>query len=419
MTTPELPLPATALALCVLIAAPLAGCLEPIGEAVQDQVDDGETPEEGIQADDGARADVEQGEIADTYESAFTSLEPGEDDEVDRVSMDLSATKLETQERFEITAFWDEEERVAAMTFENGTQAEGQARLGSMEGVLIGSVGETTFFGVPPQLATYHDENKTWEDEPFNVSSEETGSRASSQDMLDPASMVDQMEALPEEANVTSSTVTHEGEQARQIQVAHDNETATIDARVLVDPDTERPLLVEGVVNDANTEEGPIDLSMAFTYGDQADHAYADELVRLEAMAVDSGTSSMFGGTSANTTLTVQPSVNPGTIALDAVEVHAFTTSDEGTQAQVQMRLPAEDGRLSTENGELVYEDKDGDGHVSPGDEIRFTPSSDEASRWSVGLYDEETEMRTVPGVGVSALAASLAGLAGLVGRRP
>lgn len=412
-----------ALAVGLLMLAPLAGCLEPVGEAAQDAVRDGAPAEETGEEDAAGEAEadgLEEDEVSETYESAFKRVEPG-NETLDRVSMDIHIDVRTEEEVFDVGAYWNSRDKIVVVSFENGTPgAENPVQSDMMEGLLFGTVNKTTFLGVPPALMTDYNESETWEEDPFNFSdagSEDSQATGSSGDSMDFSSMLDELDELPEEANVSWNTITYEGDRAHEIEVQHENETAYLDLRAVVDLENERPLLLEGTF--ANDTQERVYLEVAFAYGEDADHEYADDLVRMEAMAITrEDNRSLLGGSNETQNWTVLPSQNPGTIPLEEVEVHL--QSDQGgtspTNSETQAKLPAEDGRLVTEHVELVYEDSDGDGAVSPGDEIRFTPLSEEAQSWSLSLYDEETGMRSMPGPGFAAVLASLAGL-GLLAR--
>jgi hypothetical protein len=116
-------------------------------------------------------------------------------------------------------------------------------------------------------------------------------------------------------------------------------------------------------------------------------------------------------------TRTVQPSHEPGLVSLEEAEVHLLDNRPR-TEDPV-LALPAETGATTTADAKLVYEDVDGDGHVSPGDEIRFTALSEDATGWTIAMHDEQTGMRTmVPAPSLAAVALLLAGVALLHRRR-
>lgn len=403
---------------CLLLTTPLAGCLEPIGEATQDALTDpnaSSTQAQSPAAGDGdGQADEEalaEGEVADTYEAAFSSVEPGSEG-VDRVSMGIHA-EPEGSDPYNATVYWNAREEISVIGFANGTPGGAEGTGAQLERLLIATVNKTTFFGTPPAFAADYNASESWEEDPFNLSEAEgTGSMNASGESLRFSQMLDEMGEIPEDAEISSDTITYEGQQAREIEISYENETGEVYLRAVIDAETELPLLVEGTMPGFASQNEH--LTMTFAYGEDADHAYADEFVRLEAMTIlpEDGESGYLATGNETRTWIVQPSRNPGMIELEQVEVVVRSSGQGYGAGETEHALAAEDGRLTNEDVELVYEDLDGDGAVSPGDEVRFTPRSEEAESWTVYLKDEKTGMHVTPGPGLAAALASLAGLA-------
>lgn len=425
MLDADAPVLRIALAVGLLAMAPLAGCLEPIGEATQEAIagenatqqepvgeDEAELAEDG--EDDGEQAPLNH-DTAETYEAAFDSIEPG-NDTAEAASFDAHVELPSEEKRFNMSAYWNSDEQIVVVSFENGTPgAENGLQAEMTEGLVFATVNKTTLFGVPPSMMADYNASESWDEDPFDFSeaSDDTSQDVeSSEDSMNLSSMLEEVDELPEDANVSWNTITYQGDRAHEVEIQHENETDYIDLRAVIDLEEERPLLLEGTFENETGDR--VTMEMRFAYGEDADHEYADELVRMEAMAIsrEEG-SSQLGASNATQNWTVLPSQNPGMVALEEVEVHLRTSQGgSGQGADSAVTLPAEDGSLVNEDAELVYDDVDGDGAVSPGDQIRFTPRSEEAQGWSVSLHDEETGMHVTPGVGLVPALASLAGLA-------
>lgn len=420
---------AIGIAVSLLLLAPLAGCLEPIGEATQDALTDGsrEQRSSGSQHDqapkaeeagDGESSRLQEDDVAETYESAFSSVEPGKESP-DRVSWDVHAEENASGNVVDMSLHWNARDKVAVMSFQNGTPGnERRVQSETDRPLVFGTVDKTSFVGSPSHLAADYNESGNWNDDTFNLS--DMGTSGSSGEGLDVSSMVEEIDDLPESANVEWKSITHEGKDAYEIEIEHENETDSIDMRAVVEADTERPLLVEGTFENATS--GPTYLDMTFAYGEDAGHEHADKLLRMEAMALTTGNGSPVTNSptvNETYTLTVLPSQNPGMIPLEEVEVRLQNTSGgPSTDPVTEVSLPAEDGRIVNDQLELVYDDVDGDGAVSPDDEIRFKPLSEEAASWHVMLYDEKTQTHMAPGFEVWAALAAIAGLATVSRRR-
>lgn len=409
------------LVVTLLVSAPLAGCLDEVGDATKETLgaEDAHHPE----ADQGEEFD--RGELEDTYESAFQALDADEG-EIRRfsASMDLKSLEGAPEERIAFGMYIDEPEEVMIVSieaFEDGVSSEDSTSahaLGLGEGFLMGVVHKTTFMGEPPELLAIYDANSSWAEQTDNMTEpdEQLGpAQDSGGEMVDPQSIVEELEEIPDEAELAIQTVTYEGEKAKEIRVHHDNETHTFDFRLVIDPDLGAPLLLDGTfresANVSSLEDGA-HVRAEFSYGEGADHEYKDALLRLETMTIHGQDDDAGSWAEVNETQswTVKPSQNPGSVPLEEVEIQMRGTSGGGFsgESEAKLTLAAEEGQTSTTDATLVYEDRDDDGHVSPGDEIRFVHHTTEAQGWSVSVHDEQTGLRTVPGPGLGLVLAML-----------
>lgn len=401
-------LPMAAVVLVALLTAAMAGCLEPIGSAVQDEIGD------DAQASDDAPAS-RTGEVDASYRTAFAKLDP-EGETVDRFAVTMNLTPVSgDDEPLNASFHLDVPDEVAVLSFANGTR---EARTSNT--VFVAAVHGTSFVGTPSRVMATYNGSPSWEDAAKNLSNpthEEDANLDPTQNLLEPTRLFTDLQTLPEQALGEAQATTYRGQQALAVPVAHGNGTERVDLTVWLDPSTERPLAVEGRLANASSSGGPADIDMAFTYGEDADHRLEHALARQEAMTIRNDTDTTVTlSTNETKTWTIQPSQDPGSVPLDEVEVQlrASSTAPLGGPGTLHVALPAEEGQARTSNATLVYDDVDGDGAVSPGDEIRFTPHTDEASRWTVSLLDEETGMRTVSFAGP--LASLLAGALACVG---
>lgn len=412
------------LACCLLLTVPLAGCLEPIGEATQDALTDPDSNASASesrhkQAADGEESSADEGpsraEVADTYQTAFSGLEPSNDG-IERFSTSLHSERIEGDQEVEMKLFVDVDSEIAILSFVNGTHGE-EYRPG-LEELLLGVVHKTSLMGSPAALMGEYNESHSWSEIAKNLSEprvDESSGMDTGGGFGEASLLFGGFQDVPPEALSGWEETTYEGREAREVQVQHDNETTEMDLRVVIDRDTQRPLALEGVVNESASLAEPSSVNATFAYGEEASHPYRDELVRLEAMTIESDDDSdVTLGASVNETLnyTVQPSANPGSIPLEEVTVQLRDSVGQPEASTLWTSLPAEEGELTTENATLAYVDHDDDGRVSPGDEIRFTPHTEEATRWDVVVEDEQTGMRLAPGPSLVLTALALVGLA-------
>jgi len=427
----------------LLLLAPLSGCLEPIGEATQDVVTDGSPTTEEADADvaDTEPADeVEVTEVEQAVGSSFVEVDQAQE-EIPRRSASITMEPLDGEGTFHMGVLFDPVDRTAIVSFEGLSQiqpsepATSQSLMGDMDGILFGQIHQTTFVGTPSSAITVYNESADWNESASNLTDLEdemslTSSSSSTSDSLSPQqlahNLTGELEDLPGEATVSDRTITYQGDPAREIHVQHDNATTSLDLRFVLAQDTERLLAMNGTVEEADGEP-PFDdgarIDATFGYEDEVHHRYEEDLHRLASMAIltpedTEGTlASPSYEVNDTRTRTVQPSHDPGLVSLEEAEVHLLDNRPR-TEDPV-LALPAETGATTTADAKLVYEDVDGDGHVSPGDEIRFTALSEDATGWTIAMHDEQTGMRTmVPAPSLAAVALLLAGVALLHRRR-
>lgn len=435
----DAPLLQIALAVGLLAMAPLAGCLEPIGEATQDAL----VGPNASQTTSSGAAEAEEVEVAaieDTLSSSFVDLDPDED-EIPRRSMSFSATPVDGDGEFHMGVLFDGEQKAAIISFEgigllnetsdNASSGMGEAFFSEIDGMLFAQVHQTAFVGSPSSMIAVYNESTEWETEASNLTELDDGplsmgGQSNGSDSLDPGTIAENitegLEDLPDEATVTEEEITYQSQPASELHLRHENETDAIDLRVVIEKDPERLRLLEGTVQTADEEppfEDGAEIEATFDYGESVDHRYRDDLDRLASMTILSAenvTEAEELAVNETRERTVQPSHEPGIVPVEDAEVHLVEPMNSEGPA---LELPAEEGSLATDEARLVYDDVDGDGYVSPGDEVRFTPLSAEATGWSLAMYDEETRMRTmIPAPSAAFLVAALAGLALALRRR-
>jgi len=406
-----------------LVVAPLAGCLEPVGEATKQALGDqpgaqapGRSDEEASGLDDQRSTE----ELASSYESAMASVEP-DGDAVRRVSMDMSVQPVSDEDRGEMDMHMliDADERLLAATM-SGQGSSGAGDETSLENatILLGAVAKTTFFGVPPNLFGMHEENSSFEEAWGNLSKPTESGRGRSADVMDPTSLLEDIDELPKNKQLSETATAHEGEPAREIRIDAENETASFDGRLVVLEATDRPVLLEMTVEAEHSDQfgDKAEVVTTFAYGDDASHPHARDLTRLESMVIKREGSLWGASDEAQRNWTVQSSANPGQVSLESAQVHLLSSSDGSPSAKATpvLRVDAERGEVETEDAIVEYVDVDEDGAVTPGDRIEFTPNSEAAQDWSVSLYDEQTKLRAMPAS--SAIATIAAFAAAIVG---
>lgn len=133
-----------------------------------------------------------------------------------------------------------------------------------------------------------------------------------------------------------------------------------------------------------------------FLYGAAATHPWVDALARAATMAVLDKPAfkavQLQPRESTNHTWTVEASPSNATVPLTEAELRLYPRSGPERNAPLAV-LPLEDGNATSPVAELGFEDTDGDGVVSAGDQItvRITRARDDLSDYSVALADETT----------------------------
>lgn len=415
----------SALAIVAVILAPTSGCLQPIGEAVQDAVPgEAHNASPGTETAEGEAGsqgeELSEGASAEPYEVAMKSVQP-DGDGVQRVGIEMDVDPLGEGTPTTADLLIDRDKRLVVATVENrSSSATGK---GGGDTLLMGAVHKTGFLGTPELVTGFYNESKTWNDtfEELGVGGDGVSTTSRSDvPNEDPMQFFDGLNDVPSDAEVERSRTSYGGQTVTQLDVAWTNETASVNATMLID-DEQRPLKLDAELRGENVSSyGDSRVEMVFTYGSKASHPLEEAVYRAETMTLLKGDEfRTLTSPEGTPNWTVQPSQNAGLVDLDDVEVHVVGSEMTGTLSddEIVMTMPAEDRKLVTDNATLVYDDADGNGKVSPGDVIRYTPHTDEAKRWTVTLYDEKTGMRTAPGPGALLFAFVTGGLAVLLRR--
>lgn len=366
--------------LASLLLVPVSGCLEPIGEAAKETLG-AEPPEAPMQA-----------KTVEAYETAFPSMDPAEAAS-EGTSVAIVIDLAGDGDPVEVDAYVDRADEIAIQSYTNlSTARENVSIHPTYEPLILAAIGETKIFGSPPVLGAMYNASTTW----ANNSRTLQESRAAAlvwDAYLQPSSFLATLEDAPPNASLAWNETTHRGEEVHEVDVEHTNETHLLDVTVRIDPDTGQLRHAEGEVWQQGLLEEPMAIEVEAAYGPEADHAFRQELVRLEAMTYVEGDRRPVGSVG---TWTIQPSRSPSLVDLDEIEVQLWKPALDPADAELQASLPAEEAQTGTADARLAYEDVDGDGHVSPGDEVSFEADSRDARTWRLALHDEATGLRLI-----------------------
>lgn len=405
-----------------------AGCLSSVGQQTKEAVGASDAAE--AQARSNATAGGGDEALAtgtrEVYASALSSL--GEDDAITRYAIDGDAAGLDGSARANMSLLFDAEKDLVVISIRNESTAPPSDGDGISQPklLLIGQVRRTTLIGTPKAVISSYNQNASLPQENFTVDNLYTGGERAGMDSdaaTGPGAFLEAIEGPPPGASITSAQITYHGEPAEEIQATFQNGSRSIDVRVVVLEDPRRPALIEGTIEDPSAGDDAVtgDFSMRFTYGADATHPYEERVLRAATLALGAPEDqSMFSQPNETKIWTVQPSETSKRIALDDVEV-LVTESSSGSSpspAEPVARLPAENGSIDTEAFDVRYVDADADGYVSSGDQVEFTPRTQDAASYTVGLHDEATGMRVAPGAGVWSAIAALTGALAWLRRR-
>jgi hypothetical protein len=398
----------------LLLGAGLAGCASDTGPA------DGN---EGTTDDGGTGTGA--ADARSTFASAVSGFEKGSSD-AERVAMEMTVEK-EDGSNGSMTALFVAEKSLSLWQMDEGfTEDSGQGAGPQLDTMTIAQVHKTAFVGGEDSLIGFYNESETPPDtfSFFDESLLSSGNGGSSADVTNPEDLVGGLENATDEAEFESTETTFQGQSAREIQASWENETGAYSARVVVDTETDRTLLIEG---QGPGDGGPGTYRMTFTYGGEATHPMEETVYRAETMTFSEGEPQPFqgggDGSDAYTNRTIQPSQNPGTIGLEELEVLAVPSSSDTSSGETTppaLRLSAEEGTAEDEDAavRLTYEDADDDGAVTPEDRIMLEDlNTSDDQDYSLELHDEETGLRLAPGPGLLAGLAVL-GIGALATRR-
>ncbi len=376
--------------LALILAAPLAGCLE-----------DAPGPDDGSDTTDG---DVDSSEARTRYSQALSSLQ-GESDGGEipqRVSMvgtfeDANGTEVGT-----MRVLADPDAQFVLFTVSGDLASTGSPSGSNAEEILVGQVGKTTVLGtLDTALAMYNASAEPVEGFGAAGGEDVPDAGSTSADLTDPASILQNLEEVPEGAEVTATYTTYQGKDALEVHVEDTANGTSITLTMWLDPD--RPALIEATLGPNATTHDDLDASsyrMEFQYGDDANHPRARAVQRLASMAFltdDEATDMSSGGDEGPSNWTIQPNPHSGTVPLTEATGQVVNASYGDTPDDTVLELALEDGTAENDHVRLTYDDADGDGYVSQGDTITLTPLTDEGS-YQLVLLDEDTGMRLVPG---------------------
>lgn len=299
------------------------------------------------------------------------------------------------------TMFVDAEDEVAIANMETRSGGRGPGTL------VVAQVHKTSFMGNEKDgfLGIYNESAEPVDgleqvDQPGSRSYSSTGTGSF-------LSVLNQTENIPPNASLTWELRTYEGKDALSLNITHENATSKTQLTWILWTDPDRPALVDGRVVDKESD-ATATVRVEFQYGDEATHHLESGLKRLESMTFlnQSQSSATSSGEGPYKNFTIQPSAHPGRVALE--EATAVVKNNTGeASAEVFLELPLEEGSAQSEEVRLTFDDADGSGTVTPGDEF-VMKQRDENVTLLLTVEDEKTGLVLLPAPG------SLAGFAAL-----
>lgn len=414
---------AVGLALVLIVAG--AGCLEAIGDQTKQVIGTDETDPGANDSREDEDVPTEEGTARSRYVHAMNALG---DDEIERWSMSMRVEAASGSMVENSSMLVDTSKHVMVASIENETAGEGAGSSTSEapdpwgtppspDVLLFGQVGRTFLVGSqePLVLMGNHSPDRGYPGESLNLTSPYDDQEVPGQTGNGPDAFLQALQDVPEGAEVTERTITYEGQPATEMNVSYENATSSGDLRVVILHGPDRPALVEGTLTGPHvdlTTGGSDDgqggtVRMTFAYGADATHPQEEAMIRAEAMTLSTD-SPMLGGSSGtgDGTTVIQPSINPGLIPLEEVQVHLQLPDLNGSieRSDPLLSLDAEDGETEIDGLVLRYEDTDGDGFVSPGDRVGYESNASNFSGYSVTLEDEVTGMKMTPAPGLAAI---------------
>lgn len=416
----------------VLMAAGATGCLETVGDETKGALGADEDPTRDQTDQDTKTDELEEGHAHSNYRAALASVNEGGEHVPDRFAIEMEADALETGETGYAKSLVDAEKQLRIDHYQGATLVSQSSSVGpdEAETLLVGAVNTTVILGFPGALVAGHNDTaEPMVPEPRIGGLETAKEQATSADTIGPAAIVERMATLPSDAELTQEVIQWNGEDAVEIKGSHENETVTLDLRMVYLQEDNLPVRIEieqQLADPLDALERHGQFTMTFAYGENATSPYEEMAIRAEAMALfdveDIGNPILKDEPKGE--WTIQPSARPGLVPLDEAEVFVYKSSASGEsttgtilpeEAQV-LRLPAEEGIVENDKVRIEYEDRDGDGAVSPGDKINLT--SKDGNEYLMALHDEKTGAKLVPGPGLLAAVAAAAAAAGFRGRR-
>lgn len=411
-----------------LLAGPaLAGCLE-------DKAGGNPGSQNASESGSGDGA-LDKSTVKQKIRESLPMATEGQEDKSDlpaRVSIEGSVTNDSGTVSFGLLV--DKPDKFMAFSMDMKGLSKAGSTTPSKGTFIMGQHGKVTTFGFANETSTgfaawYNksadpvdelDEDTTSANQPGQGSSSPFGD-------VNPTKILENVtERFDGNASWSISRVQHEGRPAVEAHVRRTKEGATYEVTAVVWTDAERIAKVNGSIEaeDPSTlgegvSEGTF--TFEFAYGDDASHEYAKEVRRAASLAFkDQDDLSAFGGgDEASKSYTVKPTPADGIVPLEKATAIVSGSSGVGSSDDGKLRMPLEDGSASAGDVRATFEDVDGDGLVSPGDQLGITALGDgSASSYSLTLLDEVTGVKVSPGVPAAALLAAVGGLAALAGRR-
>lgn len=411
-------IPVISLFLALIVPA-LAGCVQdspPAGDAppTSDGGNGGTPPPPGSVTKEDAFAN---------FQDAMSSLDSPTDGPK-RFAATVQAEAANSTENWEMRFLVDANEG-RMIVHMKGKAPEGPGAMMGDE-FIGGQIWKTSFFGSAAFLIGTYNESA---EPPTNLGDYQGAPGTDGGSFASPEEFFGMVKQAAKDDLKSERVITHQGKPALELIFERTEGSATIKATIIVWTDPLRPARFDVTMRDPDAEDDVQRdgrLVVDFSYDADATHPWEPALVRAETMTLltANDTQSAFGGfgsfggdsESSAKTFTVQPSKQPGLVPLAEVEARVFESGEQPGQGAAVLTLPLEQGTAENEDVRVTFQDKDGDGRVSPGDVLTLEPkganSEDESgfgSGYTVGFYDETTKVFLAPGAGLLGALVALA----------
>ncbi len=395
------------------VALALAGCLS---ESPKSGPDGGSTPGPGA-----LPASITPAQAFETYSRAFDNLDGPSSPARALVTVHVEARNATEPQSMDARIFFDRAAKTVAFAFKGDFPSDesGMSAFLSGRDILFARVDRTELCGFKEAIGAFYNASAA---PPASISdaggcgSTPSGSR----DFFDEARNVT-LDAVR-----TAKPVMYKGKPAVEISVSSTADEQTIAGTFVMYLDPALPAHAEFSSKEADGEE-PMDkdgfVTLDAAYDAAATFPEEAALARLATLSFRTieemkpvGSPS---GEPGPQTVTIQPSGDAAKrLTLAEAQAQLVQPSPGGGPPTPKLTLDLDQGTAENDHAKLTFVDADADGKVSPGDSITFEPKSDDAKSLILGILDETTGYRAVPGAGVAAVLAGLAAAVGLAGRR-